>query len=195
MSPQSGASTLSLLSFVAPASAQVHQEEWTLRVGSPGEGVILDGRVEEPPWRTSDSIPQLTMIEPVEGGELTGRTTVRVLADEDALYIGIVAYDPEPGRVVSVSKQRDPPMTEQDYISLLLDTNLDGRSAYTLAINPTAEPIGMGSRGALTCPGAGFSGLPDAGPLPWWPGRTGFPPRSSRPRAPAARGDRAPDRA
>ena len=37
----------------------------------------------------ADSITSLTMTEPEEGGQVTGRTVVRVLASGDALVFGI----------------------------------------------------------------------------------------------------------
>ena len=109
----------------------------TLRAGAVPENLRLDGRLDEPGWRLADSIPGLTMTEPVEGGRPVGRTVVRVLAEPDALVIGVVAYDPEPEAIVSFSKQRDPSLNGEDHVILVLDTFLDGRSGYAFAVNPT----------------------------------------------------------
>ncbi len=109
----------------------------TLRVGRTGEPIVLDGRLDEPAWRAADSLPGLTMIEPVEGGTLIGRTTVWVLADTDALIIGIDCHDPDVSGIVSYSKARDSELEREDHIKLILDTFLDGRSGYVFAVNPS----------------------------------------------------------
>jgi hypothetical protein len=127
------------LSFLLtwPLSGQEVTARPTLAVAPVSAGVHIDGRLDEPVWMEADSIPALTMTEPVEGGATVGRTVVRVLADADALYVGIVAYDPEPGAIVSFSKQRDPSLNAEDHVVFVLDTFLDGRSGYTFAVNPT----------------------------------------------------------
>ena len=107
-----------------------------LRAGPGAANVRLDGRLDEPGWRSTDSIADLTQVEPVEGARPTGRTTVRVLASADAIVVGIVAYDPEPARIVSYTKVSDGSLERDDHIRLLLDTFRDGRSGYVFAVNP-----------------------------------------------------------
>ena len=80
----------------ASATAQAPAPRPTLRAGAIPEACTWTAGLDEPGWRQADSIPVLTMTEPVEGGRPVGRTVVRVLADADALVIGVVAYDPEP---------------------------------------------------------------------------------------------------
>ena len=109
----------------------------TLRVGRIAGSIALDGRLDEPAWGEADSIPELTMIEPLEGGPLFGRTTVRVLADADVLIVGIDCHDLEVSGVVSFSKARDSELENEDHVKLILDTFLDGRSGYVFAVNPS----------------------------------------------------------
>jgi hypothetical protein len=109
----------------------------TLRVGRIAGPITLDGTLDEPSWSATDSIPVLTMIEPIEGGVLVGRTTVRVLADADALIIGIDCHDPDASGIVSFSKARDSELENEDHVKLILDTFLDGRSGYVVAVNPS----------------------------------------------------------
>ncbi len=96
----------------------------------------IDGRLDEDIWAAADVIPSLTMIDPVEGGPLTGRTIVRVLAGRDALVIGVEALDPNPNGIVSFSTARDPDLDDEDYFGIVLDPFLDGRSGYVFAVNP-----------------------------------------------------------
>ena len=65
-------------------------------------------------------------------------TTVRVLADAHDLVIGIRANDPDPSRIVSTSKARDPEMDKEDHVKIILDPFLDGRTGFVFAVNPGA---------------------------------------------------------
>lgn len=96
----------------------------------------LDGRLDDDAWLDAGLIDGLTMTEPVEGGDLVGRTRVRLLADPTALFIGVEALDPDPDGIVSYSIVRDPELRNEDHIKIVLDPFLDGRSGYVFAVNP-----------------------------------------------------------
>ena len=92
--------------------------------------------MDEAMWATSDSIGELTEIEPVAGRRPAGRTVVRVLTSADQIVIGVRADDPSPDRIVSFARERDASLANEDHIKIVLDTYLDGRSGYVFAVNP-----------------------------------------------------------
>ncbi|MFC1791175.1 carbohydrate binding family 9 domain-containing protein, partial [Gemmatimonadota bacterium] len=96
----------------------------------------IDGLLNETAWSGAPVIDHLTMIEPVEGGEATAPTRIRVLASARYLIIGVEADDPDPSGIVSTSKARDPELRSEDYIKIVLDPFLDGRTGYIFALNP-----------------------------------------------------------
>ena len=53
--------------------------------------IHLDGLLDEPDWSATAPIGALTQREPLEGQPASEQTDVRVLFDEQALYIGIVS--------------------------------------------------------------------------------------------------------
>ena len=120
-----------------PATASGQDGQPTLEVGDLPPELNLDGRLDEPVWLTAQAIPRLTMTEPVEGGDLVGTTIVRVLVDARTIVIGIACRDPEPSRIVSYSKARDPRLRGEEHIKVSLATVLDGRSGYIFAVNPS----------------------------------------------------------
>jgi len=127
---------LGLCAAEAPAQ-QPNGERPALRVGTVAQnGISLDGVLSEPLWTTVDSISNLTMIEPEEGGVPEGRTVVRVLVTPADIIIGVRCYDPDPRAIVSYTKARDIELDEEDHIVLILDTFQDGRSGYVFAVNP-----------------------------------------------------------
>jgi len=107
-----------------------------LAVGRAREGVRIDGRLDDPVWARTTPIGALTMTEPVEGGIPTAATTVWVVADRNALVIGIRAQDPDPRRITSFAIARDADLDDEDHVTVVIDPFLDGRSGYVFAVNP-----------------------------------------------------------
>ena len=107
----------------------------------------LDGLLTEAFWATSPVIDQFTQQEPTEGQPASEATEVRVLFDDQNLYVGIRALDSEPDRIVSRILQRDrimqaggfdqrPVFAGDDAVAILFDPFHDNRNAYVFATNP-----------------------------------------------------------
>ncbi len=108
----------------------------SLPAGRAEESIRVDGFLNEPSWASAPVIDGLTTTEPVEGGTATAATRIRVLASPRFLLIGVEALDPDPSGIVSTSKARDPELKSEDYIKVVLDPFLDGRTGYVFALNP-----------------------------------------------------------
>ncbi|MBI3780627.1 MAG: carbohydrate binding family 9 domain-containing protein [candidate division NC10 bacterium] len=129
---------LAVLFLVGVQAAEKDEQKPTLRAGAlPKEGVKLDGVLSEPAWAVADAIPNLTTIEPDEGGVPAGQTIVKVLANSKEIIIGAICHDPEPTKIVSFSKARDAELDDEDNITIVLDTFQDGRTGYVFAVNPS----------------------------------------------------------
>jgi hypothetical protein len=128
--------SVSIAIFVALTPAAAQGPRPSLRIGTSGSVIKIDGIVDDAAWAAADSIANLTQIEPVEGLAPTGRTVVRVLSTGDAIVFGVRAYDPDAERITSFARNRDASLTSEDHIRIVLDTYLDGRSGYVFIINP-----------------------------------------------------------
>ncbi len=98
--------------------------------------VTLDGRLDEPFWRTADSIDDLRQREPIEGSPATERTVIRVAHDADALYIAVRCYDSDVRGVRANQLRRDADLSSDDNVRLLIDSFDDRRSAFVFGSNP-----------------------------------------------------------
>jgi len=96
----------------------------------------LDGRLDEPAWLTADSITDLRQREPNEGRAASERTVIRVLVDDDALYVGVRAFDRDAARIRSSQLRRDADLTSDDNVTLLIDSFHDRRGAFVFRTNP-----------------------------------------------------------
>jgi hypothetical protein len=100
------------------------------------EAITVDGVLNETVWQTTPTIGALVQREPRPGEAPSERTDVRLLHDKDHLYIGVMAYDSEPGRIVSTEMTRDAALRWEDRVEVLLDTFGDQQSAFYFATNP-----------------------------------------------------------
>src|SRR5690349_23535018 len=69
--------------------------------------IAVDGRLDEPAWAAGIPISGLTQRAPREGAEPSERTEIRVLFDDDAIYVGARLYDAAPESVTAVLARRD----------------------------------------------------------------------------------------
>jgi hypothetical protein len=141
-----------LILTAAPAAAQTDREDGTARSAPSlralrvegGFDLRLDGLLDEPAWQEADRVNGFRQREPLEGEPATEDTEVRVLYDGEHLYIGVRAFDSEPGRIVGRRLERDSPLGMarfgpsggDDAIEVILDTFHDRRNAYYFATNP-----------------------------------------------------------
>ena len=115
--------------------------------------ITMDGRIEESVWQDATPISDFTQQEPVEGAQPSERTEIRVLFDEDNLYIGAIIYD-DPEGILAFQRERDAGLNTDDRFMWILDTFLDGRTGYFFEINAA----GLMGDGVITSGGGGGGG-------------------------------------
>lgn len=108
--------------FVIPSQAQ---DVLTLhRLSGP---IILDGISDEPAWQGVEPV-DLTMYQPISGGQMTERTEIRVAYDNDYLYVSGKMFDSEPDEVRANTLYRDR-WSGDDTFAIVLDTFNDNENA------------------------------------------------------------------
>jgi hypothetical protein len=125
--------------FPAWAFGQQRQvERPAVGVGMLKDGALpaIDGKVDDEVWKSAVPFTAFTQQEPDEGQPATERTEVRFLADKKNLYIGVIAFDREPDRIVVSQSRRDADLNDTDSIQILLDTLNDGLNAFVFGTNP-----------------------------------------------------------
>jgi hypothetical protein len=105
------------------------------------DAITIDGVLDEPIWGASQTIGSLVQRQPLPGEAPTEGTEVRLLRDQDNLYIGIRAFDSDADRVIGTQMARDASLNADDRIELLLDTFSDRRSAFYFATNPAGALV------------------------------------------------------
>ena len=97
--------------------------------------IRVDGELNDAVWQTVPPITAFQQREPREGAAPTFQTEARVAYDATALYIAVQAFDPDPKRIVGIRTRRDED-SPSDWVSVLVDSFHDRRSAFEFAVNP-----------------------------------------------------------
>ena len=98
--------------------------------------IVIDGLLDEAPWRRSPKIGEMVQRIPIAGAKPTERTEVTLLHDKDFLYIGVMCYDSEPDRVLASQMARDAQLNPDDRVGIILDTFRDQSNAFYFSTNP-----------------------------------------------------------
>ena len=98
--------------------------------------IELDGRLDEPAWSGAPVAKDFIQNDPREGAPATFDTEVRMIYDEDALYIGVFARDDQPQDVIINELRKDFNTGNSDSFVVVIDTFKDERNGYQFAVNP-----------------------------------------------------------
>ncbi len=112
-------------------------EEKTLTAVYVKSGIVVDGNLDEAEWSLAQPATDFTQKEPREGVPATERTEVRLLYDEENLYLGVYCFDSAGDKgIVLTDVRRDYVPFQGDHFSVLLDTFDDNRNAFVFGTNP-----------------------------------------------------------
>ncbi|HEY3012095.1 MAG TPA: DUF5916 domain-containing protein [Gemmatimonadales bacterium] len=105
-----------------------------VRAARAAGGVTIDGALSEAGWAAALPVSDFTQREPTEGAPATERTEVRILYDDNALYVGARLYDRSPDSVRAQLARRDR-ITSSDRFLVFLDCYHDRRTGFFFGIN------------------------------------------------------------
>jgi len=117
----------------AQAQAQENGAPVVARASSP---IRVDGLLDEPDWAAAAVLGEILQREPRPGDPASERTEVKLLRDQQFLYIGITCFDSAPDQVIGTRMARDADLADDDRIEILLDPYRDRRNAFYFATNP-----------------------------------------------------------
>jgi hypothetical protein len=97
--------------------------------------VTLDGDLSDEAWTAAAPATGFVQADPREGDAASEATEVRVLFDDEYLYIGAHCLDTDPSGIVINEIRKDFSGREQDTFEVLLDTFGDRRNGFVFATN------------------------------------------------------------
>lgn len=98
-----------ILLFFVFFSFNTYGQKKTLQAKSTIEKITIDGKFNEEAWKTAPIATDFVMFQPDNGKQISQdkKTDVRVLYDNEAIYISATLYDNEPNKILKEITQRD----------------------------------------------------------------------------------------
>lgn len=100
----------------------------------------IDGFLQEEVWKTAEPASDFVQRDPEEGQPASEQTEIRVLYDDDALYIGAMMYDARPNEIVARLTRRDN-ILEADRVGIYIDSFHDHLTCYRFGINAAGVKV------------------------------------------------------
>ncbi|MFP5471251.1 MAG: DUF5916 domain-containing protein [Bacteroidia bacterium] len=102
-----------------------------LRISSP---ITIDGELNEEVWKDAQIVEGFTQIAPVAGAPSSEKTSIKVMYDDEAFYVGAICYANK-DNVSTILCQRDDYNANTDYISVMLDTYNDQLNGFVFSVS------------------------------------------------------------
>jgi hypothetical protein len=129
---------LGLVVFAAPAAesqARTQAPRSTTTAIRRDGAVLIDGRLDEEAWAKAPMYDRFTQSYPNVGRPDT-TTQVRVLYDDDAIYVGVHMLDAHPDSIAAQLARRDVSGIYSDWVHVIIDSYHDRRTAFRFTVNP-----------------------------------------------------------
>ncbi len=97
--------------------------------------IKIDGKLDDAAWASAAPITEFTQVDPEEGKPASERTEVRIVYDNDAIYIGAKLYDRQ--KVTTRLGRRDMDRGDCDWFAAIFDSYHDHQSSYVFLLNPS----------------------------------------------------------
>jgi hypothetical protein len=117
--------------------AAQNRKERTMRAVRVREKIVIDGELNEPAWLLAEPATDFIQRLPYTGEPATEKTEVRLIYDDENLYVGAFCFDSAGGRGIVVKDiKRDFNTLQSDGFQIVLDTFHDHRNSYLFGTNP-----------------------------------------------------------
>ncbi|MBO6794411.1 MAG: carbohydrate binding family 9 domain-containing protein [Balneolaceae bacterium] len=117
-------------SVSAQERTEIQQRNFTTQKIN-GQAPSIDGRVDDPAWQMVEWSGDFTQIEPDHGAAPSEPTAIKILYDNDYLYVAVRAYDSNPSQIVKRLSRRDG--FEGDWVEINIDSYNDKRTAFSFS--------------------------------------------------------------
>ena len=116
---------LLLLSSTASFFSQEKKEIVANRINNPPK---IDGILNDDLWKSLPAVSDFNMFEPGNEGLISKeyQTLVKMAYDDNAVYIAVFMFDPNPDKILRQLSQRDEVFVQADLFYVALNTLNDG---------------------------------------------------------------------
>ncbi|WP_343625186.1 DUF5916 domain-containing protein [Flavobacterium lindanitolerans] len=128
--------SLILLFFAIISTFDSYGQRKNLQAKSISENISIDGKLNEAIWNTAPVATDFLMLEPDNGRPISPnkKTDVRILYNNDAIYVAAILYDDEPQKILKELTQRDNFGTA-DHFGIFINGFNDGQQDFRFFVS------------------------------------------------------------
>jgi hypothetical protein len=120
----------------ASDSKGINRDKYRINISKTTAHITVDGVMDEPVWTTTDVADNFLRVLPTDTGYAAAKTEVRLTYTETTLYMGIICYDPTPGKRPVESLRRDFAFGKNDNFLVFIDTYNDQTNGFSFGVSP-----------------------------------------------------------
>jgi hypothetical protein len=126
----------------------INRGKYRIHITSTDKAINIDGVLDEETWLTAERAGKFHRVTPTDTGYAVAQTEVMLTYDESNLYLGIICYDPTPGKRPVQSLRRDFNFSSNDNFMVFIDTYNDMTNGFAFGVSEAgAQRDGMEANG------------------------------------------------
>jgi hypothetical protein len=114
----------------------INRDKYRINISQTDNTINVDGLLDEAVWKTAEKADHLQRVLPTDTGYAAAQTEIRLTYNESTLYVGIICYDPSPGKRPVESFRRDFNFMKNDNFIVFIDTYNDQTNGFAFGISP-----------------------------------------------------------
>jgi hypothetical protein len=131
-----------LIFFIILCSIKLYSQKKTIHTNSITSKISIDGKLNEEAWNSAETATNFVMYQPDNGKPIkeNKKTNVKVIYDNDAVYISAVMYDDEPRKIKKEITNRDS-FGVSDYFSVFINGFNDGQQDFRFYVTSSGVQL------------------------------------------------------
>jgi hypothetical protein len=113
----------------------INREKYRINISKTSDNIVVDGILDENIWQLAEKTCPFQRVLPTDTGYAAAQTVVRVAYSESTMYLGIICYDPSPGKRPVESLRRDFSFMKNDNFIVFIDTYNDQTNGFAFGVS------------------------------------------------------------
>lgn len=122
------------VAHASPAQGQEPARPIAMAVQA-AEAPTIDGVLDDRVWQNATPLTDFVQAEPLEGQPASESTEVRIVYDDEAIYVGVTLHDSDPSQIVTTDSRRDSGLGDMDSFQIIFDTYRDRQNGFVFGTN------------------------------------------------------------
>jgi hypothetical protein len=116
-------------------SKGINREKYRINISRTDNAINIDGILDEPVWVNAGKASNFQRVLPTDTGFAIAQTEVKIIYDESNIYVGIICFDPSPGKRPVESLRRDFSFMKNDNFIVFIDTYNDQTNGFAFGVS------------------------------------------------------------